>query len=274
VKDLTFKPRINFDKTEYRTFDKSSTSVTASWERPLLTEVNLLGIFSYSWERTHQFNAEAAVDNDVLTIGTITPALKLDLRDDPLSPTSGFYGTTSFDWADPIFLSQRARYPIGYTRFQVRGDYFIPMTRTIIWYLSARGGIERSTIKARSDDPRDPQGQIPVSKQFALGGLGSLRGFQDQELNVQAFAIRGTLSYVNYRTQIDFPLTGPMRFGPFLDAANLKIDTFTFGDLRYGTGFGLRYLTPVGPVNFEWGFKISPRPGEDPHQFHFSIGMI
>ena len=59
------------------------------------------------------------------------------------------------------------------------------------------------------------------------------------------------------------------------DAANLLVDRYSLREsLRLGTGFGLHYLTPVGPVNFDLGFKVDPRPGEDAYRFYFSIGMI
>jgi outer membrane protein insertion porin family len=107
-----------------------------------------------------------------------------------------------------------------------------------------------------------------------LGGVSSLRGFGEQELNSQNTVIKGSLSYVNYRTQLDVPISGGLRVGPFLDAANLRIDSFSFGGLRYGSGFGFHYLTPVGPVNLDWGFKLNPLPGEDTNQFYFSIGVL
>jgi outer membrane protein insertion porin family len=139
------------------------------------------------------------------------------------------------------------------------------------WFWSVRTGFEKSTVSRPGDDS---YGSIPLIKQFALGGVGSLRGFSEQELNSKNEIIKGTLSYVNYRSQLDFPISGGLRVGPFLDAANLNVDSFSFGNLRYGSGFGFHYLTPVGPVNLDWGFKLNPQPGEDTNQFYFSIGVL
>jgi translocation and assembly module TamA len=86
-------------------------------------------------------------------------------------------------------------------------------------------------------------------------------------------AIHGTLSYVNYRTQLDLPFAGDLRFGPFLDAANLNVDHFSFGALYYGAGVGFHYPTPVGPVNLDWGFNLN-RKDSDSYRFYFSIGII
>jgi outer membrane protein insertion porin family len=275
---LTFRPRVTAENIRYINFDAETRSIGASLERQILSWPNLSGSLLYSFERTRQSNAKAEIDNRVLQIGSVTPALKLDLRDNPLAPTSGFFAQVSYEVASTSLgsssLGTSGEYPVGYTRFQFRSDAFFPLAREIGWYLSFRTGLARNTEPPPEDRPNDPNYAIPLVKQFAIGGAGSLRGFREQELNAQRFAIRGTLSYVNYRTQLDLPFAGPMRFGPFLDGANLNIDSFSFGDLRYGTGVGFRYQSPVGPVNFDWGFKIRPRAGEDTQQFYFSIGVI
>jgi outer membrane translocation and assembly module TamA len=161
-------------------------------------------------------------------------------------------------------------FAVGYTRLLFRSDYSWNLWRNWTWYFSFRSGIERNT-----QDITDVRVAIPLIKQFALGGAASLRGFREQELNIQDIAVRGTASYVNYRTQLDIPISGPLRVGPFLDAANLLVDRFSFKEgLRLGTGLGLHYLTPVGPINFDLGFKVDPRPDEEAYRFYFSIGMI
>jgi outer membrane protein insertion porin family len=79
---------------------------------------------------------------------------------------------------------------------------------------------------------------------------------------------------VNYRSELSFPFTGALRIVPFLDAANLLVDDYSLGNLRYGAGAGLHYLSPVGPVNFDWGFKLRALAGEDAYRFYFSIGVL
>jgi translocation and assembly module TamA len=45
--------------------------------------------------------------------------------------------------------------------------------------------------------------------------------------------------------------------------------------LRYTSGGGIRYLTPVGPVRFDFGYELNPPQGNhfNPYQFYFSIGQ-
>lgn len=275
--EMTFRPRVVIDKVKYYRFSAATASLSLAWEKPLFESIPLTGIFSYNLERINQFDAEESVDEQGLRIGSVIPALRLDYRDNVLSPRKGFFSTLSYEVADPAFLSQRQPFPVGYVRAQFRSDVFIPIAEKITGYFSFRTGYERSTQDAENPgnpNPDSPKGQIPLIKRFALGGLGSLRGFQEQELNLQNVSLFGSASYVNYRAQVDLPFFADMRFGPFLDAANLNIDHYSFGRLRYGTGVGFRYITPVGPVNFDWGFKINPQPHEDPYRFYFSIGVF
>ena len=276
--ETIFRPKFFVENTQFLGFDAVTKSLSLGLERKLLKSINLVGGLSYSLEETEQENAQASIDNQKLLIGSITPTLRLDLRDNSLAPTSGLFSSASFDYASPSLLSQGDPFPIAFTRFQWRTDRYISFGKNIVFYLSFRTGFEKNLVQTPPEisqaDELARRYAIPLSKQFALGGAGSLRGFGEQKLNHHDLAIRGTLSYVNYRTQLDFPFAGSLKFGPFLDAANLLIDKFSFGILRYGAGVGFHYLSPVGPINFDWGFNLFPQSGEDPFRFHFSIGVI
>jgi outer membrane protein insertion porin family len=271
IREMTFRPTLTVQRTQYVNLDAASLVLGGTLEKRLFRRPNLVGSLSYSLERTAQTALDPnSIDNQTITIGALTGSLKMDLRNDPLAPTRGFYSALSYELADPSLLSQRLPFPIGYTRMQFRSDYLLPVWKDASWYFSFRTGVERNT-----QDITDIRVAIPLIKQFTIGGIGSLRGFREQELNIQDIAVRGTASYVNYRAQFDLPISGPMRFGPFFDAANLLVDDYSLNkSLRMGTGMGLHYLTPVGPVNFDFGFKINPRLGEDPYRFYFSIGVI
>ena len=57
----------------------------------------------------------------------------------------------------------------------------------------------------------------------------------------------------------------------FLDAGNVWRETEQFNakDIKFTTGFGLVFLTPVGPVRFEYGLKLNPDSADkQPGAFH------
>lgn len=281
--DLTFRPNFTVSGQQYRLFDAHSVSLAATFEKRFVS--HLTGTLSYTLERVEQFNATVyPQDNQGVTIGALMSTLKLDYRDHPLAPTRGFFGSISLEYAAPWLLSQLEEFPVSFMRFQLRTDYFVPLTEEVIWYLSFRMGVARNFEPVQRDSVTGQilplSGAIPTIKQFALGGAGSLRGFTEQQLNHQNMMIHGTQSYVNYRTQIDFPISGNLRFGPFLDAANLQLDAFSFDHLRLGAGMGFHYQTPLGPVNMDMGFNLDPqidqttgRP-EPSSMIYFTIGVI
>jgi outer membrane protein insertion porin family len=43
-------------------------------------------------------------------------------------------------------------------------------------------------------------------------------------------------------------------------------------NLRWSTGAGIRWFSPLGPLRFEWGFPVRPLAFEDSSQFEFTIG--
>jgi outer membrane protein assembly factor BamA len=273
--ETTFRPTINFEKRQYIQFDAETLGLSVGLDRPLWKKIGLSGGITYSVEKIRQFEAVSSDDNQQLRIGAITPNLRVDLRDNPLMPRRGFYGITSFEYAHPGLGSQTVPVSVEYGRYQLRLDGYIEPVGKLVWFSSFRGGWLKNFANTNNEfGQNDSRVKVPLIKQFALGGVNSLRGYRLQEINVQTQDVQGELTFVNYRTQFDYFVTQNISFGPFLDAGNLNIDTLSFGNLRYGTGVGLRVATPVGPVNFDWGVKLFPKTGEDPNVFYFSLGVI
>jgi outer membrane protein insertion porin family len=44
------------------------------------------------------------------------------------------------------------------------------------------------------------------------------------------------------------------------------------GSLRKSVGVGVRWLSPMGPLRFEWGLPLDLKPGERADGLEFSIG--
>ncbi|NUP07671.1 MAG: BamA/TamA family outer membrane protein [Polyangiaceae bacterium] len=125
---------------------------------------------------------------------------------------------------------------------------------------------------------------------FYLGGFDSIRSFLaesvipedvaqqilDDQLVAADVAVRGGDFFWNPRLELRVPVTGTFALGFFLDTGNLWVDPLNFipWHLRYGLGLGLRITTPIGPLAFDYGFNVDPRPWEDIGALHFSIGLF
>jgi len=271
--ETTFRPNLTYEQRQYIQFDARISTFSASLERMLIKSVRLFGTLTYSIEQITQFNAQDVVDDQGIRIGSITPQLKIDLRDNPVTPKRGFFAMTSFEYANALLGSQINPMPVDYGRFQARTDLYLDFIPHVVWYTSMRGGWLKNFANVYGSGF-----SIPLIKQFALGGINSMRGYLEQEINVQENGnpnrrVQNYMTYVNYRTQFDYYTSQNLSLGPFLDAGNLNVDQFTLGALEYGAGVGLRYMTPVGPVNFDWGFKLFPKALAETNVFYFSLGV-
>lgn len=134
---------------------------------------------------------------------------------------------------------------------------------------------------------------------FFLGGADSLRGFlqasvipQDiadelvdedpnaadrgDVLTARKVVIRGGDFLINPRAELRIPVTKLLHTALFVDAGNLwrNVDNVEPFRLRYTAGTGLRIVTPVGPLAFDYGFILDRRFYETSiGAFHFSIGL-
>jgi outer membrane protein insertion porin family len=117
---------------------------------------------------------------------------------------------------------------------------------------------------------------IPLSEKFFLGGLSSLRGFNSREVGPTEDGeyIGGEkMAYANF--EYIFPLAADMGIKGvlFFDVGNAwSDDEAYFSDLRFDIGPGIRWLSPVGLLRFEWGYNLDPRDDEDTTVFNFTIG--
>ena len=117
---------------------------------------------------------------------------------------------------------------------------------------------------------------IPISQRYYLGGRNSVRGFRENSLGPRGengSVIGGDFLLLN-NFELQYDLNDTVELITFLDAGNVFIQdqSIDLDDLRYSTGAGIRYLSPIGPIGFDVAHPIDEKPGEPSVRFHFSIG--
>ncbi|MDI6796392.1 MAG: BamA/TamA family outer membrane protein [Desulfatibacillaceae bacterium] len=127
-------------------------------------------------------------------------------------------------------------------------------------------------------EPVENTDHIPIFKRLFSGGSQSVRGYAYQELGPKdVFGDPlGGLSLAESSLELRFPIYRDLGGVIFTDAGSVLADSFSFdyGALRYASGLGLRYDTPVGPLRIDWGYQLNPQdPGRTHHRFYFSIGQ-
>lgn len=123
---------------------------------------------------------------------------------------------------------------------------------------------------------------VPISERFFAGGATTVRGYQEQFLgppasldengHIQNGAGGKLLTIVNIEARI--PLFWLFVTEVFFDAGNVwpGLSDFSLNDIRYTSGLGLAILTPLGPVRFDYGYKLNKRNIDaSPDAFHLGI---
>jgi translocation and assembly module TamA len=105
-------------------------------------------------------------------------------------------------------------------------------------------------------------GGIPESKKFFGGGSYSNRAYGYNEVGVitapNKDLINGAMSMANISFEIDYPIWHNLSIGIFNDNTMLNSNSYDFsGEIISSTGFGFRYLTPIGPFKLDVGFNTS-----------------
>ena len=190
--------------------------------------------------------------------------LLMDTRNDIFDPQSGMLAQFAvrergqFFRADGEFLQATAE-----------GRWFRRIPLRSVLALRVQGGVIFELGKA---------GSVPNVERFFAGGLNSIRGWGLNELGPKDHQGEptGGLSRVEMsmeiRTQIFFLLGTAI----FVDVGNVdaKSGAFNPGALKYAVGAGLRYLSPVGPVRFDVGYRLSEdMTAGNRVQYHVSLGQ-
>jgi outer membrane protein insertion porin family len=119
---------------------------------------------------------------------------------------------------------------------------------------------------------------LPLLERFFVGTQNvTIRGYRLEDVgpkDINGDPIGGN-SLVLLSGQLRFPVTQGLSLVGFVDAGNLydKKD-FDPTRLRVGVGAGIRFVTPLGPLALDWGFKLNREPGEKPSEIHFNIGTL
>lgn len=243
------------------------------------------------------FNKNSDNRDDSKQTATIGPGLEWDRRDDSFVPSDGTFTSAQVEYSHPTFGStSNAVDHIEFVRATAGHTIYTPLTANKRWVIVNDfrwGYLENLSDKAQSG--------VLFNKLFYLGGRSTLRGF-DLRRNervpslieicaktgivgcnsIDDFKLKTASNFYLVKAELRFPLRKEIGGTIFYDGGAVFIRGIEMQDpYRDTAGFGLRYVTPIGALTAELGFKLD-RKGESPnlyaderpYTFHISIGSF
>jgi outer membrane protein insertion porin family len=194
---------------------------------------------------------------------SLSIALARDTRSGGMIPTNGtrfVLGTRISGFGADVY----------YHRYFCESAYYRPLFWKAIMKV-------QTNVSALAEWENQP---IPFDKRILLGGISSIRGYQYGEigpLDKYGAIIGGDRAmYANVECLV--PLIERLNLNGvvFADAGNAwNVEQSPFPEeVKAGAGVGLRWLSPMGPIRIEYGWKINPKKGESPGAFAFAMGQL
>ncbi|HSQ77808.1 MAG TPA: outer membrane protein assembly factor BamA, partial [Nitrospirota bacterium] len=209
----------------------------------------------------------------VITTSAFTASLTRDSRDYYLDPKTGSRNTIFVEYAggplggDPSFIKSVAD-----------SAWYYPLFWDTVFMARGRIGSVGSLI----DKP------VPIGERFFVGGSGTVRGFRygtAGPVDILNNRVGGTKELI-FNLEYNFPLVPAARLKgvifydmgrAFDDGLSRKADEpnqISLRELRHAWGWGFWWLSPLGPLRFEWGYIIHKKPTDEASEFEFSIGTL
>ena len=256
-----------YQEAERISFSLRKASVIASITQTFFERSSLA--FQFEVSRDHVFNVAAGAilspeDQGSANIAAARTLAVLDLRDDPFNPRHGSFNSGTAELASYYFGSE-----VDYYKLAGQSSWYFPVFRKNTFVASGRAGYIR---------PMRETVEVPIQKRFFLGGRTTVRGFKEESLGPRA--ADGTPTGGNYMLNLNAELRLPLQYGfnvaLFVDAGSVWLNGVPNAgfDLRKSAGLGLRYVTPIGPIALDNGWKLDRREGESASEWHFTIGAV
>ncbi len=144
----------------------------------------------------------------------------------------------------------------------------------LFWKAILKMKANTSILQGFANDP------IPFDRRISLGGISSIRGYKQGEIgprDIYGNIMGGDRSaYANIETF--FPIVESLKVSGvvFFDVGSAwnASNSPEIGDVKAGYGLGVRWMSPMGPIRFEYGWKVAPAPGEERGAAAFGMGQL
>jgi translocation and assembly module TamA len=118
---------------------------------------------------------------------------------------------------------------------------------------------------------------LPPDQRFYAGGTSTIRGYGYQlvgpmfpHTDIPTGGTAITAAGLEFRQRL-YTNWGVVAF---VDAGQVSASLKPLPDeTRIGTGAGMRYYTPIGPIRFDIAVPVARRPGDDSFEIYIGLGQ-
>ncbi|MBI2368819.1 MAG: outer membrane protein assembly factor BamA [Deltaproteobacteria bacterium] len=199
------------------------------------------------------------------TTSSLTAGAAHDTRDNVRDPRRGSLSSLSAEYAGSFLGGTNDFYKfIGSTL------WYFPLPLDSVFSLAGRLGYAEAY-----------RGRLRIGERFFAGGVNSVRGFRPGALGPRDPAtgdVVGGGKELIVINEVIFPILPSigLRGVVFGDAGNAFATDkgYDLGDLRYSAGAGVRWISPIGPLRFEYAIPFNRKPDEEKRNFIFTFGTF
>jgi outer membrane protein insertion porin family len=246
-----------YDKKAYGFFAGLDKSLAEYWRVALTYNFENAEITNISQGASPIVTDQAGTN----TTSSITPSIVRDTRDNFIDPSRGSRSSLSFTFAGLGGSN-------AFIRTEADSAWYFPLGPTTVMF--------RGRVGYASGIFGKP---LPLYERFYVGGIYTVRGIGFGQAGPRDPAtgdVIGGPEQLIFNTEYIFPVLPEMKLKGlvFFDAGS-SFQTFQdFGSLTYTTGFGVRWISPVGPIRIEWGYNLSRKPNQSQSKFEFAFGSF
>jgi outer membrane protein insertion porin family len=210
-----------------------------------------------------------------------TPDSVLDLEGENI--TSSANTSLVYDSRDRVFsASEGSKHSIfyeyaglggdiGYHKYIAQSQKYFPLFKGLIGFVNGKFGYV---------EPNDTGKILPDYEKFYLGGIDSLRGYGWHGVHLTEINSRGneveiggdTMAQLNLELIFPVTPTAGVNGVVFYDTGNVYDGNVDFGDLKKTAGVGIRWLSPLAPIQLMYGWVLDKEEDDSSGRFEFSLG--
>jgi len=258
------KKEINIDTRETR-YKLTRNTASAGFEKRISDSIKAELYYEFSFVNTYDVKPDVILskeDTGTLIISGLRFGIFYDTRDNVFYPSKGILSGITTKITAPLFFSET-----NFIKLSIFWNMYKEIMSNLVLAGSLKGGFAQGYLRTN---------ELPIVERFFLGGRSTVRGYDQDMLGPKGKdgnPIGGNV-FLMESVELRSSLGKGIGLVAFLDGGNVWLDIKDVNpsDIKFTTGLGIRYKTPVGPLRIDYGIKLQKEKGESSGEIHFSIG--